>query len=41
MVNDGGGLIYQARGTGFVARQESCLDCHGAGKSWAITEMHK
>ena len=27
-----GGTLYTARGAGFVAAQEGCLDCHGAGK---------
>jgi OmcA/MtrC family decaheme c-type cytochrome len=35
-----GGLIYAARGTGFVAAPENCLGCHGKGKTWAVDLVH-
>jgi OmcA/MtrC family decaheme c-type cytochrome len=35
-----GGRIYQPRGTPFVRYQEACLDCHGAGKTWAVDAVH-
>jgi hypothetical protein len=42
MVSEGG-RIYQPRGPAFdvnTTTKESCLDCHGTGKTWAIDAVH-
>jgi OmcA/MtrC family decaheme c-type cytochrome len=35
-----GGELYQPRGAGFIATQETCLTCHGKGKGWDVEVVH-
>jgi hypothetical protein len=39
MSQDGGGALYEARGTALL-KTERCLSCHGTGKLADIKVMH-